>query len=77
MIGVRFVRWNERDWKARKVDHINADVTANPDGCFVAVRNAETLGCITTRVDRANSRGHIPHMAVVESARVASVSGGG
>jgi ribosomal protein S18 acetylase RimI-like enzyme len=69
MIESRFGRWNERDWKARKADHINDDVTANPAGCFIAVRDGEILGYITTRVDRENSRGRIPNMAVVESAR--------
>ena len=69
LIEDRFGRWNERDWKARKADHMDEDVEANAAGCFVAERGEEILGYITTRVDRANLRGRIPNMAVVESAR--------
>ena len=69
LVEERFGRWNERDWKARKADHIDEDVTANAEGCFVAERAGEVLGYITTLVDRANLRGRIPNMAVVEPAR--------
>ena len=62
-------RWNERDWKARKADHIDDDVTQNPEGCFVAERDGEILGYITVRLDPMNSRGRIPNLAVVEAAR--------
>lgn len=62
-------RWIERDWKARKADHIDDDVTQNPEGCFVAERDGEILGYITVRLDPLNSRGRIPNMAVVEAAR--------
>lgn len=65
----RFGVWNERDWKARKADHIDDDCQANAEGCFVAVREGEILGYITTRVDRVNAVGRIPNLAVVESAR--------
>jgi ribosomal protein S18 acetylase RimI-like enzyme len=61
--------WNERDWKARKADHIDDDVTQHPEGCFVAERDGEILGYITTRLDHLNSRGRIPNLAVVEAAR--------
>jgi ribosomal protein S18 acetylase RimI-like enzyme len=61
--------WNERDWKARKADHIDDDVTQNPAGCFVAERDGEILGYITVRLDFLNSRGRIPNLAVVEAAR--------
>ncbi|MEN3940805.1 GNAT family N-acetyltransferase [Prosthecobacter sp. SYSU 5D2] len=69
MLEDRLGIWNERDWKARKADNINDDCTANPDGCFVAERGGEILGYITTRVDRINSIGRIPNLAVVEAAR--------
>lgn len=65
----KFGRWNERDWRARKADHIDDDCAANPAGVFVAEGDGQILGYITTRVDRANSRGRIPNMAVVEAAR--------
>lgn len=61
--------WGERDWKARKADHIDDDVTQNPDGCFVAERSGEILGYITVRLDRVNGKGRIPNLAVVEAAR--------
>ncbi|MFN7563961.1 MAG: GNAT family N-acetyltransferase [Prosthecobacter sp.] len=62
-------RWNERDWKARKADHIDDDVTQNPEGCFVAEREGQMLGYITVRLDPVNGRGRIPNLAVVEAAR--------
>jgi ribosomal protein S18 acetylase RimI-like enzyme len=69
MLEHKFGLWNERDWKVRKASHIDDDVTQCPEGCFVAERGAEILGYITTRLDRANARGRIPNVAVVESAR--------
>jgi ribosomal protein S18 acetylase RimI-like enzyme len=61
--------WNERDWKARKADHIDDDFAANASGCFVAEEDGRIVGYITTRVDRVNSVGRIPNLAVVESMR--------
>lgn len=69
LIEDRMGVWNDRDWKARKADHIDEDCTLNPDGCFVAERDGEILGYITTRVDTVNERGRIPNLAVVEKAR--------
>ena len=69
MLEERFGQWNERSWKARKADHIDDDCASNPDGVFLAVRGDQILGYITTRVDRHNSRGRIPNMAVTEEAR--------
>lgn len=62
-------RWNERGWKARKADQVDDDCLSNPGGVFVAERDGEILGYITTRVDRHNERGRIPNMAVSEQAR--------
>ncbi len=69
MIEQKLGRWNERDWKARKADHIDEDCQANADGVFVAERGGEIVGYITTRVDPLNSRGRIPNLAVVEAVR--------
>ena len=69
MLESKFGCWNERTWKERKADHIEEDCRTNPDGVFVANRGDEVLGYITTRLDPVNSRGRIPNMAVVESAR--------
>lgn len=65
----RFGRWTERTWQERKADHIADDVAANPTGVFVAESEGIILGYITTRVDHLNSRGRIPNLAVVDSAR--------
>ena len=65
----KFGRWNERTWKARKADQIDDDCAANPSGVFIADRAGQILGYITTRVDRHNSRGRIPNLAVIEEAR--------
>ncbi|MBV6501483.1 MAG: dTDP-fucosamine acetyltransferase [Prosthecobacter sp.] len=69
MLEDRLGVWNGRDWKARKADHINDDCQTHPEGCFVAERNGEILGYITTRLDTVNSVGRIPNLAVVEQAR--------
>lgn len=69
MLEDRLGIWNERDWKARKADNIDEDCTLNPSGCFVAIRDGEILGYITTRVDTLNSIGRIPNLAVVQEAR--------
>jgi ribosomal protein S18 acetylase RimI-like enzyme len=69
MLEDRLGIWNERDWKARKADNIDDDCTLNPAGCFVAIRDGEILGYITTRVDTLNSIGRIPNLAVVQEAR--------
>lgn len=52
------------DWKARKAKHIDADVTAHPDGVFVAEENGEVLGYVTTRIDHESRMGWIPNIAV-------------
>lgn len=69
MLEDRLGIWNGRTWKDRKADNINDDCGANPDGCFVAERDGQILGYITTRVDCVNSVGRIPNLAVVEAAR--------
>ncbi|MCW0217563.1 MAG: GNAT family N-acetyltransferase [Prosthecobacter sp.] len=69
MMEDRLGVWNDRDWKARKADSIDDDCQVNPEGCFVAEREGQILGYVTTRVDRVNSIGRIPNLAVVEAAR--------
>ncbi len=61
--------WNNRDWQTRKAEHIDEDFAKHPAGCFVAERDGQILGYITTRLDELNSRGRIPNLAVVEEAR--------
>ncbi len=69
MLEDRLGIWNGRDWRARKADHINDDCLSNAEGCFVAERDGVILGYITTRLDRLNSIGRIPNLAVEEQAR--------
>lgn len=69
MLEQRFGIWNERDWRARKADHIDDDVAANAAGCFVAERGGEVVGYITTRLDRMNGVGRIPNLAVTGEMR--------
>ena len=69
MLEEQFGCWNERDWRERKADHIEDDCRENAAGVFVAEKAGAILGYITTRIDRVNSRGRIPNMAVMESAR--------
>jgi len=69
MLEQRYGLWNERDWKARKADHIDDDCAANPTGCFVATQGDRIVGYITTRLDRINSIGRIPNLAVVADLR--------
>ena len=69
MMEQRYGVWNERDWKARKADHINDDVAANALGCFVAECGGRLVGYITTRVDTLNGVGRIPNLAVTEEMR--------
>ena len=69
MLENRFGPVNGRTWRDRKADHITEDCQMNPIGVFVAERDGEILGYITTRLDLNNSRGRIPNMAVVEKAR--------
>jgi ribosomal protein S18 acetylase RimI-like enzyme len=69
MLEEKFGRWNERSWRERKGDQIQDDCSANPGGVFVAERDGVIVGYITTIIDKVNSRGRIPNMAVVQSAR--------
>lgn len=69
LLDEKFGQWNERDWKSRKADHIDADCAANPEGVFIAERGGSIVGYITTRADHDNSRGRIPNLAVTAEAR--------
>lgn len=69
MLEDRLGVWAGRDWRARKADHIDEDCQVNPEGCFVAEREGVVLGYVTTRLDRVNSIGRIPNLAVEEKAR--------
>lgn len=54
-----------RDWRFRKLRHIDADVEGeNGRGVFVCEDGGEIAGYITTRIDAASRIGHIPNTAV-------------
>ncbi len=57
------------DWRWRKARHVEEDVAANPNGFFVAEQEGRILGYVSTRIDRATSKGRIPNLAVDKSAR--------
>ncbi len=64
-IEERFGLVGGRDWRFRKLRHIDADVAgANGRGVFVFEEAGEVVGYISTRLDAATRIGHIPNMAV-------------
>lgn len=55
-----------RDWRWRKLRHIDADVAGNhARGVFVYELDGQVIGYITTRVDAESKIGWIPNMAVL------------
>ena len=54
-----------KDWRWRKVRHIDDDIAANAEGIFVAVENSEVVGYVTSRVDHDSKIGWIPNFAVL------------
>ena len=54
-----------KDWRWRKVRHIDDDAAANAHGIFVAEVDGQTVGYVTTRVDKAAGIGGIPNFAVL------------
>jgi len=68
-IEAKFGRIGERDWKARKAEHIHADASANPAGILVYEAQGRVAGYITTRVDHDSKIGHIPNMSVLPAYR--------
>lgn len=60
---------NGHDWQWRKARHVDEDVAANATGIFVAERDTEVVGYISTVIDRAAGRGRIPNLAVAAELR--------
>lgn len=64
-IEERFGLVGGRDWRFRKLRHIDADVAgASRRGVFVFEEAGQVVGYISTRLDAATRIGHIPNMAV-------------
>lgn len=62
-----------KDWRYRKVRHIDADIAANADGIFVAEVEGTVIGYITTRIDQATKVGSIPNLGVLPAQRGAGI----
>ena len=56
---------NSKDWRWRKMRHVDADIDANADGIFVAEEEGEVIGYISTRVDPETKIGGIPNFSVL------------
>jgi ribosomal protein S18 acetylase RimI-like enzyme len=61
------------DWRWRKARHIDEDVAAHAAGIFVAEREGQIIGYITTRLDREAGKGRIPNLAVAAEFRGAGL----
>lgn len=58
------VSWGERKWPM-----VAMDLTDHPEECFVVEFEGAVIGYATTRINRTNSVGQIPDMAVDEKFR--------
>ena len=58
------IPWGERKWPM-----VAMDLTDHPEECFVVEHEGEVIGYATTRINRRNSVGQIPDMAVDEKYR--------
>ena len=52
------------DWRARKVRHIDADVSRETGAVYVGEIDGSVVGYATTWTDEASGVGHIPNVAV-------------
>ncbi|QDU93132.1 GNAT family N-acetyltransferase [Lignipirellula cremea] len=55
---------NGRDWRWRKMRHIDDDVAAHAEGLFVAVCDTTLVGYVSTRIDAEAGKGRIVNLAV-------------
>ena len=62
--GLLPLPWGERKWPM-----VAMDLTDHPEDCFVAEYDGEVIAFATTRINRRNSAGQIPDMAVDEKFR--------
>lgn len=68
-IEKKFGQFAETDWRARKAKHVDADVSANPEGVFVYEEDGNVLGYISTRIDHDSKVGQIPNLSVLPECR--------
>lgn len=62
-----------KDWRFRKVRHIDNDIAANADGIFVVEVDGQVIGYITTRIDQETKVGGIPNLGVLPGYRGAGI----
>ena len=53
-----------RDWLDLKMDQLEADLKADPDGFLVALCDGEVAGYVTSVADKLSGCGRIPNLAV-------------
>ncbi|MEZ4660479.1 MAG: GNAT family N-acetyltransferase [Caldilineaceae bacterium] len=72
-IEARYGQVAGKDWRYRKVRHIDDDIAANADGIFIAEEgvegDAQIIGYITTRIDHDTKIGGIPNLGVLPTYR--------
>ncbi len=56
---------DNKDWRWRKKRHIDADADIHASGIFVAEKEGQVVGYISTRIDPATKVGGIPNYAVL------------
>ncbi len=62
-----------KDWRTRKVRHIDADIAAHAARIFVAEADEIVIGYITTRIDQESKIGSIPNLGVLPAHRGAGI----
>ncbi|MDP2984448.1 MAG: GNAT family N-acetyltransferase [Candidatus Latescibacter sp.] len=60
-----FGRIAGKDWTCRKQRQLDEDISAHPDGIFVAEIDHRVVGYISTRIDHATKIGRILNFAVL------------
>lgn len=68
-IEEQFALVNHHDWQWRKARHLDDDVARDGAGVFVAEREGQVVGYITTWQDREAGIGHIPNIAIAAEFR--------
>jgi ribosomal protein S18 acetylase RimI-like enzyme len=56
-------------WQWRKARHVEIDAARDPLGVFVAEREGQILGYVSSWIDREAGIGHIPGLALTAAAR--------
>lgn len=68
-IEARFGIVAGHDWQWRKARHVEIDAKRDPAGIFVAEKDGQIVGYVSTWIDREAGIGHIPNLALTAAAR--------